>query len=506
MAGAQAGPRHDIPGGGAASQPLVGRRLLAGRRLLVLNWRDSLDPHAGGAEVFCWAMASLFAESGAEVTLFTATVRGLPATEVREGVRIVRRGGSLSLYPAAGMHMLLHRNDYDAVLEFQNGIPFFAPLFVRRRTPVVRVMHHVHQEQFRLHFPWPVSEIGRFLEAGAARVVFGSNPIAVVSPSTRQGVRGVLHGRGPVFVIPNGSRPAGSVPAGRERAPAPTIVSVGRLSKHKRVDLLLTIAAAIVPEWPSLQVDIVGDGPERARLERRAHDLGIDGTVRFHGHVSSELRDAIVARAWLAVIPSDGEGWCLSVIEANAAGVPAAGRSVAGLRDSIRPKITGWLAESEDDLPGVISAALGELSSEQAAERWTSRCRDWAGQYSWDATADRLATVIAGELDLQGERGRRRDRRGGSDLSCLVEVEIDDPDRFVQAAERGLRRTELLTVEGSQARLLLHGCDARDAVACLRRLGYARVTAARVARGHDLLIGPAATSDEGRVAAPEAPG
>ena len=44
------------------------------------------------------------------------------------------------------------RRRYQAVVDCQNGIPFFSPLFVSRNTAVVLVMHHVHQRQFRLHF------------------------------------------------------------------------------------------------------------------------------------------------------------------------------------------------------------------------------------------------------------------------------------------------------------------------------------------------------------------
>jgi len=478
--------------GPAPALPAVGLGLLAGRRLLLLNWRDPLDAQAGGAEVFCWAMASRFAAAGVEVTLFAASVLGMPPREEREGVHIVRRGVGISIYPMAGLYMALTRGDFDAILEFQNGIPFFSPLFVPRGTPVVRVMHHVHQEQFRLHFPWPVSEVGRFLEAGASRAVFGSKPVAVVSPSTRQGVRGLLGCPGPVFVIPNGSSPPLGTPTRKGRADVPTIVSVGRLARHKRLDLLLKVVPALARRFPTLHVDIVGDGPERDGLERLATDLQVTDTVTFHGRLPEAARDAMVDRAWLAVIPSDGEGWCLSVIEANAAGVPTVGRSVVGLRDSIRPGVTGWLSEGEEDLPEVICQALAEVSSPEAADRWASLCHGWASQYSWDSTAERLATVIAGELGLQEAGGQVEERRGGTDLACMVEVEIDDPELFTRAAKLNLRQTDLLTLVTDQARLLLYGCDERDAVACLRRLGYSRVTAARVAQGHDLLVGPAA--------------
>ena len=63
------------------------------------------------------------------------------------------------MYPRILGWLLAHRWSFDAVLDCQNGIPFFTPCVLPRGVPVLCVVHHVHTAQFGLHFPpwlaWP---------------------------------------------------------------------------------------------------------------------------------------------------------------------------------------------------------------------------------------------------------------------------------------------------------------------------------------------------------------
>ena len=128
---------------------------LAGRRILFLNWRDLSNPAAGGAEAYTEEIAAGFAGAGAPVTLFTGKYRARPvrlgSTELprRAGGWPLRRvpGGSTPPESARG-------RQYDAIVDFQNGIPFFAPrLGSPAGTAVVCVVHHVHQRAVRHVLP-----------------------------------------------------------------------------------------------------------------------------------------------------------------------------------------------------------------------------------------------------------------------------------------------------------------------------------------------------------------
>ncbi len=215
---------------------------LAGMRLLVLNWRDIRHPQAGGAEQFMHQIVRRWVAAGAHVTWFTARPRGQDASEVIDGIRFVRSGGDLSLYLHAAARMVRLRTDVNVIVDCQNGIPFFSPLFAGTAVPVVQVVHHVHQDQFDTRFPRPVAALGRFLEGTATRRVYGPRAVVAVSPSTRRELRHRLGFRGPIFVVP---KDPSRCPTSRgPRDPEPTVAVVSRLVPHKRIDLLLMTSAS----------------------------------------------------------------------------------------------------------------------------------------------------------------------------------------------------------------------------------------------------------------------
>jgi glycosyltransferase involved in cell wall biosynthesis len=462
---------------------------LAGCRILFLNWRCPWHPLAGGAESYCWNVARSFAAAGADTLLVTARARGLPADEVRAGVRIRRRGGTYTVYLWAALFLLLRGGGFSAVVDCQNGIPFFGPLFLLgRRVPVALVVHHVHQDQFRLRFRWPVSALGRVLESHVSRLVYGRAPIIAVSPGTRADVRRRLGLRGPIFVVPNGVRVPESqrLPA---RSLTPSIVYLGRLVPHKRLPLLLRAAAELRTRWPDLTVDLVGDGPARPHLERLTDQLELENVVRFRGRLPDEERNRALASAWLMVTPSAGEGWGLAVIETNAVGRPALAFRVPGLVNSIREGVNGWLVDAVDGLPAALDTALEELSDPAASARLEAGCRGWAIRFSWQRTAQRMADVIR---MAQTQRTARRPaaRAEPSDTATVIVLEATEG---LDQLDAKLVPTDLWKVDGNTLRIVLQGHDAATAISSLEQLGLSGRARVRVARRTDLLLGVGAS-------------
>nr|WP_261565478.1 glycosyltransferase family 4 protein [Frankia gtarii] len=524
---------------------------LTGRHVVFLNWRDQNHPQAGGAELFCQSIAERFATAGARVTLLTSRPAGdggkaLPVAEHVAGVDVRRGGGTFGVYPSvlgrlASLGRAGHR--VDAVVDCQNGIPFFSPLVLPASTPIVQVLHHVHQKQFPLYFPGPVAKVGQLLEAPGSRLVYGRRPVVVVSPSTRAQAREVLSLPGPRFLVPNGvtaavpSAVTATVPSagmassgdGADRAvgrpaAAPTIVCVGRLVPHKRLHLLLDALPALVAAHPGLTVHVVGDGPDRERLVARAVALGLtsatangalgeghgrngdspdgdspDGdVVRWHGYTDAATRDRLLASAWLTVNPSHGEGWGLSVLEAAALGVPAVAFRVPGLRDAIRDGTTGWLVDEGVPLAGTIGAALRTLADPPAAARLRAAARAWAAGFTWDAGAELLARVVTAEIDrLAQARGSGRRGRAAHDRRRVDDELTHAAFTLPAGAPRpALRRTDLVyrpDPDGAEAVAVLYGAGEAAARAALARAGVSAEARLRPGTGEDLLL---ATSRE----------
>lgn len=477
---------NDAPQRARAPQGATTLSRLAGKRILVLNWRDVRHPQAGGAEQYMHRISARWAQAGAEVTWLTAAVPGRPAREVVDGVTMVRAGGALSIYPRVALKLRrqqLGRVDY--LVDCQNGIPFFSPLFVEAGLPVVQVVHHVHQDQFATRFGPLMAAVGRFLEGPLSRAVYRGRPVVAVSPSTREGVRRRLRMRGPIHVVPNGIDETPPIRAPRD--PDPTIAVVSRLVPHKRVDILLGQLVPVAAAVPRLRVDIVGDGPERARLQGLAAELGLGDVVTFHGFQPDSVRDTMLQRAWLTTSTSDAEGWGLSIMEAAAHGVPTAALDVPGVRDSVVPGRTGWLVPKVADFGAALIGALDELADDVRAHELTAACQAWARSFGWDRSAE----LLAGVLLATSPQAHQESRGARADIGVVADIARP---RNWSPGSWTLRPTDQVSAQGDRISLLLTGCDDTDAKVVLRRLG---VTDARVrlADRFDLLVGPAGIPD-----------
>jgi hypothetical protein len=335
--------------------------------------------------------------------------------------------------------------------------------------PVVQVVHHVHQDQFALRFAPPMAALGRFLEGPVARRVYGKRALAAVSPSTRTELRHRLGFQNPIFVVPNGTATAPR-PAVR-RSPEPMIVVVSRLVPHKRIELLLGHLATTAARIPGLRVEILGDGPERARLHGLASDLGLQSTVRFRGFVPRDVRDDLLAQAWLTTSTSVAEGWGSSVVEAAALGVPCLALEAPGVRDSVLDGETGWLVDQPHDLGSALVAAVAHLGDRERAEKMAVACRAWARCFTWDRSADLLAGVVLEEMRVTAarRRGQAPNRRSArSDMAVLAGFQRPADGVDIRTV---LRSTDEIVQDGDRTSVVLSGCDEFDALTVLDRIG-----------------------------------
>jgi glycosyltransferase involved in cell wall biosynthesis len=457
---------------------------LAGRRILFLNWRDLSNPAAGGAETYTEQIAQRFARTGALVTLFTSQYRDALPYDWANRYLVVRRGGRFGVYMAAARHLRRYGRLYDAVVDFQNGIPFFAPLWAPADMPVLCVVHHVHQAQFGMYFRWPVSSVGRLLEGRISRRVYRGRPLVAVSPSTRAEMRNQLGFRWPIHIVPNGidSLPLSRVP----RSPAPVIAVVTRLVPHKQLDHLVEAVPELLGRWPDLRVVIAGTGPAREALLTQVRRLGLGSAVSLPGRVSDQARSDLLSQAWLTVAPSLGEGWGLTVLEANLMGTPAVAYDVPGLRDSVRDQVTGWLVPSGCGLGTVLMKALDELTDPDRQRIMADRCRAWASRFSWDASAERLAGLLVSESarKAQGNPSRRKTIH----LATVAWWSTGDAEAVSGLLRKTLRVTDMITCGDDRVAALLTGCDEFGAVTALQRVPISP-TGLRLATSTEILCG-----------------
>jgi glycosyltransferase involved in cell wall biosynthesis len=400
---------------------------LSGLRIAIANWRDPWHPQAGGAERYAWEMACGLTQAGAEVHFLTARASGQARHAKRDGIEIVRLGGRFTVYPMILRWLLARRRSFDAVLDCQNGIPFFTPLVLPPKVPVLCVVHHVHTAQFGIHFGRWMASIGRLLEGPAARLAYRRHACVAVSPSTVTAMRERLGWTGDIYLVPNGIRR----PRTAAVAPAdPTdLVWVGRLVAHKRPELLIPLAERMARRpGQDRFLDVVGHGPAAGSLAAQVADHGLDSVVRLRGFVAEQAKQALVAGSLLHLNTSQGEGWGLCVLEAAALGVPTVAYDVDGLRDAVRDGETGWLIRDGEQLADAVDQALRELSDPGRRSAMAAACRQWAAQFDWGGSTARMAALIHASVTAGTSLARRHEAWivAGPDGDVLAEGPVLD--------------------------------------------------------------------------------
>lgn len=380
------------------SVPTDQPRPAPGAEVLLLCWRDTDHPQGGGSERYLERVGAELARSGCRVTYLTAAYPGAPRLQMRDGMRVLRVGGRLTVYLRV-LGMLLGARlgvgrlaGYrpDVVVDTQNGVPFFARLVVG--APTVVLVHHCHREQ------WPVAgrvlaPVGWFIESRLSPRVHRRCRYVTVSLPSRDELVALGVDAERIAVVRGGIDP---VPDGvhdeEEPARFRRLIVVSRLVPHKQVEDALTVVARLRDEGVGVHLDVVGDGWWAPELLARTAELGLDDRVEFHGHVDELTKHRLLAVADLHLMPSRKEGWGLAVIEAAQHGVPTLGyRSSAGLTDSIVDGQTGLLADGIDDLTAKTARLIGRPDE---VRRLGDAARDRAAGYSWPGTAAEFAAVL----------------------------------------------------------------------------------------------------------------
>ena len=330
-----------------------------------MSWRDLANDLAGGSEVLIDRLAVGMMDLGHEVMLLC----GGPVAE--RPYPVVDLGGTLSQYLRAPF--LHHRNarDWDLLVDVENGIPYFSPLW--RRKPVLAFVNHVHTDQWGQRFGPVLSAVGRTAEEVVMPRVYRRVPFLAISASTAESLVQIGVDAERISVL----NPGVDLPAigGVERSTEPLFVCAGRLVPHKRIDLLLRVWERVRPVVGGRLV-VIGDGPELEPLR----DLAGDG-VEFAGWVDEEEKWRLLGHAWALIHPSHHEGWGIVIIEAAAVGTPSIGFRVPGVRDAIIDGDTGFLVDSEAELAKqwIQLAEDGELRG-----RLSAAGRIHASKFGWD--------------------------------------------------------------------------------------------------------------------------
>ena len=282
----------------------------------------------------------------------------------------------------------------------------------------------------RLHIPYGIffhgadllSEQHKIRHSGlkrrTARVIFGGAAVLMTNSAwTRDLALSLLgdlgldgHGRRLRVVHlgtdPTYFRPGIDANALRERFDLPDnstrwLVTVARLEKHKGMDTVIEALPAILERAPDVCYAVAGTGPDRERLEKRAHELRLGDRVRFLGGVGDQDLPAFYNLASVYVGASRRaerlgvEGFGISLVEASACGLPVVAGNSGGIPDAVRDGETGFLVPPED--PAAFADAICRLLADPAAAKRIGQAGRRAVEtyFNWDRVVRDLRAIEA---------------------------------------------------------------------------------------------------------------
>jgi len=348
--------------------------------------------HIGGAEMQASKLAKHLAKEH-EVFVLTRRFGNMPGCEERDGYLIFRHRSLnlpvvrvLSAFLTGVLSLVRLRHRADVLLCYQIVTSGVIGALAQKILGIPAAVWIRGETEYKRDAPLDYRLLTPFVLRTARIVLVQTERIRQSLLDEMEARCGKAFAQGierKCFVVRNGV----DLPEGIRRDGEPNgVIFAGRLYDFKGVEYLLA-AARESPQWPVL---IVGDGPDRERLEGLAQGQ----PVRFLGALPHQEVLRNVAGSKVLVLPSvKGDGLPNVLLEALSLGVPVVSTQTAGIPDVIRDGEFGFLVPPAD--PGAIRRAVDKILSDDALwERLSVAAAREAQRYSWDAVSAALMDVL----------------------------------------------------------------------------------------------------------------
>lgn len=368
-------------------------------RVLLVNWQDSENPQAGGAEIHMYEIFGRLAAKGHDVRLLCGGWPDAPPRARADGIEIYRVGTRHTFPFFARRHYNRHLDGWaDVLVEDINKIPLYTPRWGANRT--VALVPHLFGSTAFQELAAPLAAAVWTAERPLGRA-YARVPFQAISESTAEDLEARGIPRASVTVIYPGIDTVSYTPAPSERASAPVFAYLGRLKKYKGVHFVIRAFAEMAV--PNATLEIAGAGDYRDSLEALARSLDLGQRVRFLGRISEQEKLALLRRAWALVFASPKEGWGITNLEAAACATPVVASNSPGIRESVRHDVTGFLVPHGD----VRAMAVAMKRLAESRELVTSlgiAARSFAETFTWERAAEQTEAHLIHTINAPSVR------------------------------------------------------------------------------------------------------
>jgi len=292
-----------------------------------------------------------------------------------------------------GFHsMKLIKEDFDVI--DCCGFPYFS-LFACKLTSIVKkkplyaTWYEVWGKNYWYEYIGWKGYLGYIIEKLA---VLMPDKIISISKHTTHKLKNELNSKKPIYTVLNGIEYdlIRKIKPAKEKS---DVIFVGRLMSHKNVDILIRSVKLIKEKNPEIKSLIIGDGPEKKRLEVLAQKLNLEKNIKFLGFL--ENHDdfyALIKSSKVFVLPSKREGFGIVVIEANACGIPVItiNHKDNAARDLIEEGKNGFVCQLNEE---EIAKRITRILIKYSGLKMKKACIDLAEKYDWDKIVDEIEGV-----------------------------------------------------------------------------------------------------------------
>jgi phosphatidylinositol alpha-1,6-mannosyltransferase len=362
----------------------------------ILMCGNSFGPRKGGSQTYAQEVASNLAALGQEIVFLTRSQSGHEEYDAGLPFEVIRRDGKVQLGALFFKKLrserfdavyVTHRADFAALANTASrilGKPYFISVYGGE------ILHDFRAQSVRRNL-------------AAARAVIA------ISRYTKGLLAGLGVNTDKVHVIPCGTDPErfrpdidpGQIRVRYALQGKKVILSVSRLVKRKGNANVILALPEVLRQVPLSHYLIVGDGPEKANLQKQVRDMGLEERVTFAGYADDEELAEYYAACDVFIMPSfaahkgeNVEGFGIAYLEANACGKPVIGGRTGGVEDAIVDGETGILVDPLD-VDDIAEALVRILGDDGRAEAMGCKGRERVvTEYNWRSVSEKILALI----------------------------------------------------------------------------------------------------------------
>ncbi len=363
---------------------------------------DAIYPFVkGGAEKRNYEISKRLAKRGYEVHIYGMKLWQGKDILKKEGVylhgickkkELYTTGGRRSIWQALyfGLNCFkLLKEDFD-ILDVDH-MPFFSLFSTKivtllKRKPLHATWNEVWGRKYWNIYLKKIGIFAYFIEYISARL---PDKIIAVSEHTKADLINELGVKKEIFVVPNGIdlNEIQSVSKSSEKS---DILFAGRLLSHKNVDFLINAVKNLTIEYPQIKAIIVGDGPEKIKLNTQIKKLKLEKHIKLTGFLEDHKKIySLMKSSKVFVLPSTREGFGMVVLEANACGIPVitTNHKNNASKSLIQDKKNGLLTAL--DSKSISNSVKFLLTHKQPKSFY----KNFSKNYDWNSIVDNLKNI-----------------------------------------------------------------------------------------------------------------